>query len=166
MLNFFVIATTLHAQSRRAPQPEDLYQLMTVSEPRWSQNGIVFVATTTSEEKQKDISMKICSPLYNWPAIKIPLRKCPGHQHRWLGTFSCYTAKPQDKLPGILRIHGSPQWFYGSDFSLDFHVYAMAGYALFFCNPRGSTTYGAAFSDAIRGDWGNHVNFCKSKENR
>jgi dipeptidyl aminopeptidase/acylaminoacyl peptidase len=61
-----------------------------------------------------------------------------------------------NKLPGILRIHGGPQWFYGSDFFLDFHVYAMAGYALFFCNPRGSTTYGAAFSDAIRGEWGNN----------
>jgi len=59
-------------------------------------------------------------------------------------------------LPGILRIHGGPQWFYGSDFFLDFHMYAMAGYALFFSNPRGSTTYGAAFSDAIRGEWGNN----------
>ena len=64
-------------------------------------------------------------------------------------------ADPGKKLPAILRIHGGPQWFYGSDFFLDFHVYAMAGHALFFCNPRGSTTYGAAFSDAIRGDWGN-----------
>lgn len=60
------------------------------------------------------------------------------------------------KLPGILRIHGGPQWFYGSDFFLDTHVLATSGYALFFCNPRGSTTYGAAFSDAIRGEWGNN----------
>jgi len=60
------------------------------------------------------------------------------------------------RLPGILRIHGGPQWFYGSDFFLDFHVLATSGYALFFCNPRGSTTYGAAFSDAIRGEWGNN----------
>jgi len=64
------------------------------------------------------------------------------------------TASPEQKLPGILRIHGGPQWFYGSDFALDFHVLATSGYAFFFCNPRGSTTYGAAFSDAIRGEWG------------
>mgnify|MGYP001563305400 FL=1 len=63
--------------------------------------------------------------------------------------------KKEEKLPGILRIHGGPQWFYGSDFSLDFHIYATSGYALFFSNPRGSTTYGAKFSDAIRGEWGN-----------
>jgi dipeptidyl aminopeptidase/acylaminoacyl peptidase len=70
--------------------------------------------------------------------------------------FSPPFLKPENKLPGILRIHGGPQWFYGSDFSLDFHVYAMAGYVFFFCNPRGSTTYGVAFSDAIRGEWGNN----------
>ena len=66
------------------------------------------------------------------------------------------TSDSEKKLPGILRIHGGPQWFYGSDFFLDFHVLATSGYALFFCNPRGSTTYGAAFSDAIRGEWGNN----------
>jgi dipeptidyl aminopeptidase/acylaminoacyl peptidase len=36
-------------------------------------------------------------------------------------------------------------------------LHAARGYAVFFCNPRGSAGYGQAFASAIQNDWGDHV---------
>ena len=54
----------------------------------------------------------------------------------------------------ILYIHGGPHAGFGLSFNADFQELAGAGYALAFCNPRGSTGYGDAFSTAIIGRWG------------
>ena len=54
----------------------------------------------------------------------------------------------------ILYIHGGPHAGFGLSFNADFQELAGAGYALAFCNPRGSTGYGDAFSSAIVGRWG------------
>ncbi|GAC1386105.1 MAG: S9 family peptidase [Herpetosiphon sp.] len=58
--------------------------------------------------------------------------------------------------PTILYIHGGPHSGFGHTFSFDFQMLAGAGYAVLFCNQRGSTGYGDSFSTAIIGDWGNH----------
>jgi len=47
--------------------------------------------------------------------------------------------------PTILCIHGGPQGAYGHIFAFDFHMLAGAGYAVLFCNPRGSTRYTEEF---------------------
>lgn len=52
-------------------------------------------------------------------------------------------------LPMILEIHGGPAATYGPVFSTEVQLYAAAGYAVLYCNPRGSTSYGEAFADAI-----------------
>ncbi len=48
------------------------------------------------------------------------------------------------KVPVILEIHGGPATAYGPYFSTDYQLYAAAGYAVLFANPRGSTSYGQA----------------------
>ena len=53
------------------------------------------------------------------------------------------------KVPTILEIHGGPAAAYGPYFSTDYQLYAAAGYAVLFTNPRGSTSYGQAFTDHI-----------------
>jgi dipeptidyl aminopeptidase/acylaminoacyl peptidase len=58
-------------------------------------------------------------------------------------------AKPGERVPVILEIHGGPAAAYGPYFATDYQLYAAAGYAVLFTNPRGSTSYGAAFTDAI-----------------
>jgi dipeptidyl aminopeptidase/acylaminoacyl peptidase len=56
----------------------------------------------------------------------------------------------QDRpLPAILEIHGGPYASYGPHFSTDYQLYAAAGYAVIYTNPRGSTGYGQAFADGI-----------------
>jgi dipeptidyl aminopeptidase/acylaminoacyl peptidase len=54
------------------------------------------------------------------------------------------------KVPVILEIHGGPATAYGPYFSTDYQLYAAAGYAVLFANPRGSTSYGQAFTDQIQ----------------
>ena len=56
--------------------------------------------------------------------------------------------------PVLLMIHGGPYASYGPAFFDEAQVYAAAGYAVVFCNPRGSNSYGQAFGRAIQGDFG------------
>ncbi|MCT2557837.1 S9 family peptidase [Tsuneonella sp. YG55] len=53
------------------------------------------------------------------------------------------------RVPTILEIHGGPATAYGAYFATDYQLYAAAGYAVLFTNPRGSTSYGQAFTDHI-----------------
>lgn len=53
------------------------------------------------------------------------------------------------RVPIILEIHGGPYAAYGPAFSTDYQLYAAAGYAVLYTNPRGSTGYGQAFADGI-----------------
>ena len=56
--------------------------------------------------------------------------------------------------PTILYIHGGPHGWYGNQYGSDFQMFAGAGYALLFVNPRGSTGYGDEFATALSGHWG------------
>jgi dipeptidyl aminopeptidase/acylaminoacyl peptidase len=62
--------------------------------------------------------------------------------------------QPGKKYPMILSIHGGPAGQYGVDWYHEFQVYAARGYAVFFCNPRGSTGYGQKFERGIVNNWG------------
>ena len=53
------------------------------------------------------------------------------------------------RVPTILEIHGGPAAAYGPHFATDYQLYTAAGYAVLFTNPRGSTSYGQAFTDGI-----------------
>jgi dipeptidyl aminopeptidase/acylaminoacyl peptidase len=58
------------------------------------------------------------------------------------------------KYPMILSVHGGPAGQYGVDWYHEFQVYAAKGWAVFFCNPRGSTGYGEKFERGIVNNWG------------
>lgn len=64
---------------------------------------------------------------------------------------------PSKKYPMLVRIHGGPQQMFGYAYRTEYGVFSGAGYAVFFCNPRGSTGYGQELCDGIRGDWGGKV---------
>jgi dipeptidyl aminopeptidase/acylaminoacyl peptidase len=76
-------------------------------------------------------------------------------------TVYCYIVKPVDfdpskRYPVAFLIHGGPQGSFGNDFHYRWNpqAYAGAGYAAVMVDFHGSTGYGQAFCDAIRGDWG------------
>ncbi len=69
---------------------------------------------------------------------------------------------PSMKYPSILWIHGGPvlQFEYGFNHLIMNEptvstIYAANGYVTILINPRGSSGYGQAFSEAIFADWGN-----------
>ena len=62
--------------------------------------------------------------------------------------------QPGKKYPMVLSIHGGPSGQYGVDWYHEFQVYAARGWAVFFCNPRGSTGYGEKFERGIVNNWG------------
>lgn len=57
------------------------------------------------------------------------------------------------KYPTILWIHGGPKSKFGWSFMFEFQLYASNGYAVVYCNPRGSDGYSEEFAD-IRGHYG------------
>lgn len=61
---------------------------------------------------------------------------------------------PAKKYPLVLSVHGGPAGQYGTDWYQEFQVYAAKGWAVFFCNPRGSTGYGQKFERGIENNWG------------
>ncbi|MEG3085960.1 S9 family peptidase [Sphingomonas sp. PB4P5] len=65
----------------------------------------------------------------------------------WLATPA--GTRPGQRLPLVLEIHGGPNSAYGPSFSTDVQLYAAAGYAVLWTNPRGSTSYGAEFANLI-----------------
>jgi dipeptidyl aminopeptidase/acylaminoacyl peptidase len=60
------------------------------------------------------------------------------------------------RVPVALLIHGGPQGSFGDHFHYRWNpqAYAGRGYAAIMIDFHGSTGYGQAFTDAIRGDWG------------
>ncbi|ATB27494.1 alpha/beta hydrolase family protein [Melittangium boletus] len=80
----------------------------------------------------------------------------------WNGeTVRGFVVKPVDfdakkKYPVAFLIHGGPQGSFGNHFHYRWHpqTYAGRGYVAVMVDFHGSTGYGQAFTDAIRGDWG------------
>jgi dipeptidyl aminopeptidase/acylaminoacyl peptidase len=56
-----------------------------------------------------------------------------------------------ERYPTLLNIHGGPFAQYGNGFFDEFQVYAAAGYAVLYANPRGSSGYPEWWARAIRG---------------
>lgn len=69
----------------------------------------------------------------------------------WLMKPPAYDASK--RYPVVLYIHGGPHGAYGENWFDEFQSLAASGVMVLFTNPRGSSGYGAAFTNAIRGRW-------------
>lgn len=73
---------------------------------------------------------------------------------------SGFVVKPDNyasgvKYPTILWLHGGPVSQYDHSFHEPSQIFASQGYITLLINPRGSSGYGQAYSEAIFADWGN-----------
>lgn len=74
-------------------------------------------------------------------------------------TTEAWLLKPADFDPGkrypvILDVHGGPNGYYGYGFNAIQQALATHGFLVVYSNPRGSTSYGRAFTGQVMGDWG------------
>lgn len=63
-----------------------------------------------------------------------------GKVHAWV--MPPQKMDPHGRYPAILYIHGGPHPFYTYGFTHEYQCFAGAGYAVIYCNPRGSSSYG------------------------
>ena len=59
-----------------------------------------------------------------------------------------------NSYPLVMKIHGGPHSAYGNTWFQAFHTLSASGMFVFYPNPRGSTSYGNAFTYATLGQWG------------
>jgi len=74
-------------------------------------------------------------------------------------TIDCWLMFPPQfdakrSYPLVLEIHGGPNGVFGTGFNALHQVIAGAGNFVLFVNPRGSSSYGVDFTDAVTEDWG------------
>jgi dipeptidyl aminopeptidase/acylaminoacyl peptidase len=63
-------------------------------------------------------------------------------------------AKHGVRYPLAVRIHGGPQSAFGVGMNPYHQLLAAHGFAVFYCNPHGSTGHGQNFMREVEGDWG------------
>lgn len=72
----------------------------------------------------------------------------------WLIPPAGFDAANPGKHPLIVQIHGGPHAMYAYAMFHEMQLMAAKGYAVLFCNPRGSSGYGEEFTGITRGCWG------------
>ena len=74
--------------------------------------------------------------------------------HAWVIKPSNFSS--EEKYPLAYLIHGGPQGAWTDSWSTRWNpaIFAEQGYVVITPNPTGSTSFGQAFTDAIRGQWG------------
>ncbi len=119
----------------RGLSPPELYRLQEKKETRIS-------AWNTSFSAQYSLQSPQAFPLHRANAPTIDGWLLPP-LHR----------PPDTRCAAILMIHGGPKMAYGPILSHDMQMLSALGYAVLYCNPRGSDGYGNTFAD-IRGHYG------------
>jgi dipeptidyl aminopeptidase/acylaminoacyl peptidase len=107
----------------------------------------------SSERQLTHVNSELWSQLELQPVERLPYKSTDG----W--AVDGFFVKPLGwqagkKYPMILVIHGGPEGMFGVDWYHEFQVYAAKGWAVFFCNPRGSTGYGEKFERGEINNWG------------
>jgi dipeptidyl aminopeptidase/acylaminoacyl peptidase len=107
----------------------------------------------TSERQLTHLNSALWAQLELQPVERLPYKSTDGWPVE--GFFVKPLGwQPGKKYPMVLVIHGGPRGMFGVDWYHEFQVYAAKGWAVFFCNPRGSTGYGEKFERGEINNWG------------
>lgn len=103
--------------------------------------------TNTNRSFKEDQSVAILKEL--------PFERDNIHFQGWLLLPHDYEQKKS--IPLVLEIHGGPAAMWSPHYKtmwFEFQLLVARGYAVYFCNPRGSDGYGIEFRKAVQQNWG------------
>ena len=91
---------------------------------------------------------------FSWsPADRVRYRGADGVEvDGWL--VRPVGAREGVRYPLLLTIHGGPHWAFGIGMDPMVQFFAEQGFAIFYCNPHGSTGQGEKFARSVIADWG------------
>jgi len=95
-----------------------------------------------------------CNPWLAQRSIRAPRRVRPVASDGTVLDLWILDPDEPENAPYVLQVHGGPHTAYGFAFTFEFQIIAAHGIGVAFGNPRGSQSYGHAYSDAVTGDWG------------
>ncbi len=125
-------------------RPTDLWDLYTVP---------LTTSGTGSPERLTHLNDTLLSQLALSEPQRIAYRGANGDEiEAWV--MLPVGAKPGVRYPLAVRIHGGPQSAYGVGMNPYHQLLAARGFAVFYCNPHGSTGHGQDFMREVEGDWG------------
>jgi len=141
-----------------------------ISEWNWAAGTLVFVAatpTSTGElfvkslsaenpqngESQEHALTRLTQPLADAVSLGFPQRFIAGSADG--SEVECWAippagARPGERYPTLLNVHGGPFSQYGNRFMDEFQLEAAAGFGVLYCNPRGSSGYSEQWGRAVR----------------
>ncbi len=71
-----------------------------------------------------------------------------------LGYWTLPPVRARRDRAAVLEVHGGPHANYGYGFTFEFHLLSAAGYTVIYGNPRGGSSFGLEFYQAVLGDYG------------
>ena len=77
--------------------------------------------------------------------VWIPSSKESDLMHGWI--IRPYGYQEGKRYPAVLDIHGGPECFYPADWWFEFQYLAARGFAVLYCDPHGSTSYGRSYGE-------------------
>ncbi len=114
---------------------------------RWSPNGEVSAITSANSEFLDEVALA--------EAIELDVTAADGTSiQSWIIPPFTHDPESPAKHPLIVQIHGGPHSMYGYALFHEMQLMAAQGFAVAFCNPRGSSGYGQEFLSCTRGSWG------------
>ncbi len=116
----------------------------------------VDMETGTVEVIKKSSGVEIGTGLVSRPeSVTFPAGNGEeAHAYYYPPTNPGFAAPPHESPPLIVLSHGGPTSSASASFSLDVQFWTSRGFAVTDVNYRGSTGYGRAYRDALKGQWG------------
>jgi dipeptidyl aminopeptidase/acylaminoacyl peptidase len=161
---------SLYSVDVESGKPTLVFEKGTCANPQPAADGRVVFALDTLDMPAELFSVKAdgsdLDPITKLNAERLAMtQRGSFEQFRFAGwngeTVHGFVGKPAGyeagkRYPVAFLIHGGPQGSFGNHFHYRWNpqAYAGAGLATVFIDFHGSTGYGQAFTDAIRGDWG------------
>ncbi len=109
----------------------------------------------SGERQITNVNEGLLSEITFSEAIDITAKAPDGQQIQgWILPPADLDADSPAKHPAIVQIHGGPHAMYGYAMFHEMQLMAARGYAVIFCNPRGSAGYGEEFCTTTRARWG------------